>query len=110
MHEHIEVFKKVMTQEYSNSNRSHVSLNVTCRAARRPGYFFWNVFLIMVTMVTVVPVIVATLPPPAVSSLEGCSLRRAPRATPRDAAQRRDPSSLLCHMYSVVSRMVVVIG
>lgn len=37
-----------MTQEYSSSNRCHPALSVTCRAARRPGYFYWNVFLVMV--------------------------------------------------------------
>ncbi|ELU17487.1 hypothetical protein CAPTEDRAFT_215265 [Capitella teleta] len=47
LHEHIEVSKKVMTQEYSSSNRCHPALSVTCRAARRPGYFYWNVFLVM---------------------------------------------------------------
>lgn len=36
-----------MTQEYSSSNRCHPALSVTCRAARRPGYFYWNVFLVM---------------------------------------------------------------
>lgn len=47
LHEHIEVSRKVMTQEYSSSNRCHPALSVTCRAARRPGYFYWNVFLVM---------------------------------------------------------------
>ncbi len=49
LHEHIEVSRKVMTQEYSSSNRCHPALSVTCRAARRPGYFYWNVFLVMVS-------------------------------------------------------------
>ncbi|KAM3184284.1 hypothetical protein ACTXT7_008664 [Hymenolepis weldensis] len=31
----------------SKSMKSHPCLSVTCRAARRPGYFYWNVFLIM---------------------------------------------------------------
>ena len=48
LHEHIEVSKKTMTQEYSSSNRCHPALSVTCRASRRPGYFYWNVFLVMV--------------------------------------------------------------
>ncbi|CAH1788352.1 unnamed protein product [Owenia fusiformis] len=47
LHEHIEVNRKVMTQDYSTQSRSHPALSVTCRAARRPGFFFWNVFLIM---------------------------------------------------------------
>ncbi|KAK2151359.1 hypothetical protein LSH36_366g04034 [Paralvinella palmiformis] len=47
LHQHIEVSKRVMTQEYSSSARCHPALSVTCRAARRPGYFYWNVFLVM---------------------------------------------------------------
>ncbi|XP_064647158.1 gamma-aminobutyric acid receptor subunit gamma-3-like isoform X3 [Lineus longissimus] len=47
LHEHIEVTRRVMTQEFSSSSRNHPALSVTCRAARRPGYFYWNVFLVM---------------------------------------------------------------
>ena len=53
LHEHIEVSKKMMTQEYSSSNRCHPALSVTCRASRRPGYFYWNVFLVMVCSVRI---------------------------------------------------------
>nr|VZI36563.1 unnamed protein product [Spirometra erinaceieuropaei] len=47
LHEHIEISKRSVVQEFSNSSQSHSCLSVTCRAARRPGYFYWNVFLIM---------------------------------------------------------------
>ncbi|VDM31098.1 unnamed protein product [Hydatigera taeniaeformis] len=47
LHEHVEITKRVIRQEYSRSMKSHPCLSVTCRAARRPGYFYWNVFLIM---------------------------------------------------------------
>ncbi|KAF7260988.1 hypothetical protein EG68_01796, partial [Paragonimus skrjabini miyazakii] len=47
LHEHVEITKRIMKQEYSSSMKSHACLSVTCRAARRPGYFYWNVFLIM---------------------------------------------------------------
>ncbi|BHF65114.1 hypothetical protein SprV_0200812300 [Sparganum proliferum] len=47
LHEHVEITKRVITQEYSRSMQSHSCISVTCRAARRPGYFYWNVFLIM---------------------------------------------------------------
>ncbi|CAH8490440.1 unnamed protein product [Schistosoma rodhaini] len=47
LHEHIEVTRRSATQEYTNSSQSHPCISVTCRAARRPGYFYWNVFLIM---------------------------------------------------------------
>ncbi|CAH8469114.1 unnamed protein product [Heterobilharzia americana] len=47
LHEHIEVTRRSATQEYTHSSQSHPCVSVTCRAARRPGYFYWNVFLIM---------------------------------------------------------------
>ncbi|TNN15877.1 Gamma-aminobutyric acid receptor subunit gamma-2, partial [Schistosoma japonicum] len=47
LHEHVEIKKRIIKQEYSSSMKSHPCLSVTCRAARRPGYFYWNVFLIM---------------------------------------------------------------
>ncbi|VDO47265.1 unnamed protein product [Schistosoma margrebowiei] len=47
LHEHIEITRRSATQEYTNSSQSHPCISVTCRAARRPGYFYWNVFLIM---------------------------------------------------------------
>ncbi|TGZ62796.1 hypothetical protein CRM22_007218 [Opisthorchis felineus] len=47
LHEHIEVTRRSATQEYTNSSQHHPCISVTCRAARRPGYFYWNVFLIM---------------------------------------------------------------
>nr|CAH8832819.1 unnamed protein product [Trichobilharzia regenti] len=47
LHEHIEITRRSATQEYTHSSQSHPCISVTCRAARRPGYFYWNVFLIM---------------------------------------------------------------
>ncbi|CAL8094473.1 unnamed protein product [Calicophoron daubneyi] len=47
LHEHVEITKRIMKQEFCSSLKSHSCLSVTCRAARRPGYFYWNVFLIM---------------------------------------------------------------
>ncbi|CAH8452912.1 unnamed protein product [Heterobilharzia americana] len=47
LHEHVEIKKRIIKQEYTSSMKSHPCLSVTCRAARRPGYFYWNVFLIM---------------------------------------------------------------
>ena len=62
LHEHIEVSKKMMTQEYSSSNRCHPALSVTCRASRRPGYFYWNVFLVMVRVYLPTQVVRKTSP------------------------------------------------
>lgn len=48
LHEHIEITKQSIVQEFTSSSQKHPCISVTCRAARRPGYFYWNVFLIMV--------------------------------------------------------------
>jgi len=58
LHEHVETTRKVTTQglgitmdekdqDYSSSRYKHPTFTVTCRAARRPGYFYWNVFFLM---------------------------------------------------------------
>ncbi|KAM7538104.1 hypothetical protein Aperf_G00000061959 [Anoplocephala perfoliata] len=47
LHEHIEITKQSIVQEFTSSSQKHPCISVTCRAARRPGYFYWNVFLIM---------------------------------------------------------------
>ncbi|VDD79265.1 unnamed protein product [Mesocestoides corti] len=47
LHEHIEITKRSVIQEFTSSSQKHPCISVTCRAARRPGYFYWNVFLIM---------------------------------------------------------------
>lgn len=47
LHEHIEITRQSIVQEFTTSSQKHPCISVTCRAARRPGYFYWNVFLIM---------------------------------------------------------------
>jgi len=58
LHEHVETTRKVTTQglgitiegddqDVSSSRYKHPTFTVTCRAARRPGYFYWNVFFLM---------------------------------------------------------------
>lgn len=47
LHKQIESSIHVTLQEYSSTRQNHPSFSVTCRAARRPGYFYWNVFLVM---------------------------------------------------------------
>ena len=49
LHRHVEVTKKTVKLEFSSFRSLHSSLQVTCRAARRPGYFYYNVFLVMVS-------------------------------------------------------------
>ncbi|KAK6179604.1 hypothetical protein SNE40_011923 [Patella caerulea] len=47
LYEHVEMFPKVSTKEYTSSRDRHPTMLVMCHAARRPGFFIWNIFLIM---------------------------------------------------------------
>ncbi|XP_064625813.1 cys-loop ligand-gated ion channel-like isoform X2 [Lineus longissimus] len=47
LHTHVETSKKVTTKEYSGSQLKCPALVFTCRAARRPGFFIYNILLIM---------------------------------------------------------------
>ena len=49
LYQHVEVTKKTVRVEFANQQRTHSAIQVTCRAARRPGYFYYNVFLVMVS-------------------------------------------------------------
>ena len=51
LHQHVEVTTKTVKTEFANQQRSHSAIQVTCRAARRPGYFYYNVFLVMVRFI-----------------------------------------------------------
>ncbi|XP_046574337.1 LOW QUALITY PROTEIN: cys-loop ligand-gated ion channel-like [Haliotis rubra] len=45
--EHVEMFPKVSVKEYTSSRERHPTMMVMCHAARRPGFFVWNIFLTM---------------------------------------------------------------
>ncbi|ESO92651.1 hypothetical protein LOTGIDRAFT_162572 [Lottia gigantea] len=47
LYEHVEMFPKISTKEYTSSKDRHPVMLVMCHAARRPGFFIWNIFLIM---------------------------------------------------------------
>ena len=49
LYQHVEVTKKSIKFEFATQQRQHSAIQVTCRAARRPGYFYYNVFLVMVS-------------------------------------------------------------
>ena len=49
LHSHVETWKKITTKVYQNSKFKHPSFSTSCRASRRPGFFIWNIFLVMVT-------------------------------------------------------------
>ena len=47
LYHHVEASRKLVKIEFSSIQRLHSALQITCRAARRPGYFYYNVFLVM---------------------------------------------------------------
>ena len=49
LHSHVETWKRVTTRIYQNSKFKHPALSTSCRASRRPGFFVWNIFLVMVS-------------------------------------------------------------
>jgi len=50
LHSHIETWKRLSTKEYRNSKYKHPAFSTSCRASRRPGFFIWNIFLVMVSV------------------------------------------------------------
>ena len=51
LHSHVETWKRVTTRIYQNSKYKHPALSTSCRASRRPGFFIWNIFLVMVMFI-----------------------------------------------------------
>merc|ERR1712142_1083703 len=47
LHNHVETWKRVTTRIYQNSKYKHPAISTSCRASRRPGFFLWNIFLVM---------------------------------------------------------------
>ncbi|XP_074660144.1 cys-loop ligand-gated ion channel-like [Tubulanus polymorphus] len=46
LYKHIEAEQTTLTYEHADPTFVRQALSVKCRAARRPAYFFWNIFLI----------------------------------------------------------------
>ncbi|CAF0888771.1 unnamed protein product [Rotaria sordida] len=47
LHQHVETSTKLLSSPFSPSQNQHPAFSVTCRAARRPGYFYWNVYFLI---------------------------------------------------------------
>ncbi|CAF0768013.1 unnamed protein product [Rotaria sp. Silwood1] len=47
LHEHVETSTKLLLSPFSPSQNQHPAFSATCRAARRPGYFYWNVYFLI---------------------------------------------------------------
>ncbi|CAF1375144.1 unnamed protein product [Adineta steineri] len=47
LHEHVETSTKLLSSPFTPSQNQHPAFSATCRAARRPGYFYWNVYFLI---------------------------------------------------------------
>ena len=47
LHSHVETWKRVSDKVYQNSKYKHPAISASCRASRRPEFFIWNIFLVM---------------------------------------------------------------
>ncbi|CAF3600590.1 unnamed protein product [Rotaria sp. Silwood1] len=47
LHEHVETSTKLISSPFTPSQNQHPAFSATCRAARRPGYFYWNVYFLI---------------------------------------------------------------
>ena len=54
LHSHIETWKRLSNKAYQNSKHKHPAFSTSCRASRRPGFFIWNIFLVMVIIAAIV--------------------------------------------------------
>jgi hypothetical protein len=49
LHNHVETRHRLVTHTYDSDESTHPVLSTSCRASRRPGFFVWNIFLVMVS-------------------------------------------------------------
>jgi hypothetical protein len=49
LHNHVETRRRLVTRTYDTDESTHPMLSTSCRASRRPGFFVWNIFLVMVS-------------------------------------------------------------
>ena len=48
LHSHVDTWKRLTTRIYENSKYKHPAISTSCRASRRPGFYIYNIFLVMV--------------------------------------------------------------
>uniref|UniRef100_A0A1I8JL89 Cadherin domain-containing protein n=1 Tax=Macrostomum lignano TaxID=282301 RepID=A0A1I8JL89_9PLAT len=46
LYKHIDTEQRELACEYADQSSTRPALSVKCRAARRPAYFIWNIFLV----------------------------------------------------------------
>ena len=49
LHDGCTTWKDIKEESFNNSNKKHPSFGASCKVSRRPQFFIWNIFVIMVT-------------------------------------------------------------
>lgn len=52
LHSHVHTWRKITTKVVQNAKYKHPALSAACKASRRPGFFVWNILVVMVTLLT----------------------------------------------------------
>ena len=50
LHSHVETWRRVSERVYQSSRHRHPAISASCRASRRPGFFLYNIFLVMLSI------------------------------------------------------------
>ena len=48
LHSHVHTWRKITTKIVQNTKYKHPALSAACKASRRPGFFVWNILVVMV--------------------------------------------------------------
>ena len=49
LHSHVETWRKMTTKVVQNAKYKHPALSAACKASRRPGFFVWNILVVLVS-------------------------------------------------------------
>ncbi|ELT93511.1 hypothetical protein CAPTEDRAFT_221712 [Capitella teleta] len=47
LHSHVHTWRKITTKIVQNTKYKHPALSAACKASRRPGFFVWNILVVM---------------------------------------------------------------
>lgn len=49
LHRYIHTWTKTHEEAFKNNHAKHPTFSAACKASRRPQFFIWNIFVVMVT-------------------------------------------------------------
>jgi len=50
LYDHVEVSKRVSNRDFIKDKAKSPAISFTCHAGRRPGYFYWNIYFLIVSI------------------------------------------------------------